>query len=192
MDTLQCNAPDAADRQQAPMSLLVADPDDAFYSALACAAQRRGVTLLRARDHDEAMRGIGLWNPEYVVAEQRLPGGSCLDLIKVARKANRKVKLLVVTRYPSVACAVKAIKVGAWDYLAKPTTAEAVFESLVGGAADDTDEECAHLLSVHRLAWEHIHRVLETHSENISATARALGMHRRTLQRKLSKYPARW
>ena len=192
MDTLQCNAPDAADDQPADSSLLVADPDEAFYLALACAAQRRRITLLRARDHEEAVRNIELWNPEYIVADQRLPGGSSIDLIKAARKANRKAKLLVVTRCPSIACAVKAIKVGAWDYLAKPTTAQAVLDSLTGSVAADTREEDVRPLSVHRLEWEHIHRVLETHSENISATARALGMHRRTLQRKLSKYPTRW
>jgi len=191
MDTLQHTLATAA--RQLAKTLLVADTDDPFCAAVRAAGQERQVTVLCAHDVEHAMQSIQQFTPDYLVVDQRLAGGPSLELVKMANKANRKAKCVVVTRYPSLASAVKAIKLGAWDYLPKPTTAAAVLDSLAGEPSDAAAQEsCTEQLSVARLAWEHIQRVLESHNDNISATARALGMHRRTLQRKLNKYPARW
>jgi two-component system response regulator RegA len=106
------------------------------------------------------------------------------------------MRIVVLTGYASIATAVRAIKLGADDYLAKPVTASAVAAVLERGArteAHDDDNSAAPLepMSPRRLEWEHIQRVLAEHDGNISATARTLRMHRRTLQRKLAKHPTR-
>jgi two-component system response regulator RegA len=110
------------------------------------------------------------------------------------RREHPEMRIVVLTGYASIATAVRAIKLGADDYLAKPVTASAVAEVLERESADrpsSEDLETAAPMSPRRLEWEHIQRVLAQHEGNVSATARTLHMHRRTLQRKLAKRPAR-
>jgi two-component system response regulator RegA len=171
--------------------LLIADTEDYFSAALARASMARGMEVLLADDVGDAMEFVESAAPDYVVIDQQLPPGGALQVIRAIRGADRQIKCVVVTHSPSLACAVQAIKQGAWDYLAKPTTADMVLDCL---SKDRDDAEvvnaCAQPLSVNRLEWEHIQRVLALNNHNVSATARSLGMHRRTLQRKLAKYPS--
>jgi len=129
------------------------------------------------------------WQPEYAVVDLRMPGPTGLTLIPRLKAACSKVRIVMLTGYASIATAVEAIKLGAIQYLVKPVDArsvEAAFHDVEGDATLPTSDD---LFSVGRLEWEYIHRVLTEQGGNISATARALNMHRKTLQRKLSKHP---
>ena len=112
-----------------------------------------------------------------------------LALIEPLRRAHPRMRIVVLTGYASIATAVKAIKLGADDYLAKPVTASAVAAVLERGTPAKPENEPLEPMSPRRLEWEHVQRVLADHDGNISATARTLRMHRRTLQRKLAKKP---
>jgi len=125
------------------------------------------------------------------VVDLSLPDASGLALIPALRGLDAGVRIVVLTGYASVATAVEAIKLGAVHYLAKPADADDVVASLGRIEGDPKVEVARRPPSVNRLAWEHIQRVLAEHGGNLSATARALGMHRRTLQRKLGKRPVR-
>lgn len=114
-----------------------------------------------------------------------------LKLIGAVRQTNPECRIVVLTGYASISTAVDAIKLGADHYLAKPIEVDAIVRSLTDQQAPDDDDAGDATLSVSRLEWEHIQRVLAENAGNISATARALKMHRRTLQRKLSKRPVR-
>jgi two-component system response regulator RegA len=138
-----------------------------------------------------ALRIAENWRPQYVVLDLRMPGPSGLTLISRLKFAGCDMRIVVTTGYASIATAVEAIKLGATHYLIKPADAraiEAAFQRAAGDETVPTGQEC---LSVGRVAWEHIQGVLADHGGNVAATARALGMHRRTLQRKLYKHPAR-
>ena len=129
--------------------------------------------------------------PEYAVIDLKMHGASGLELVKYLHQLDAQTRMVVLTGYASIATAIEAIKLGATHYLAKPAHADeiiAAFTRLEGDTEFMVNEQP---LSVDRLEWEHIQRVLQEHEGNISATARALKMHRRTLQRKLAKYPVK-
>lgn len=172
-------------------TLLIADQEDSFCGELKKASIALGINVHCAHEFGDAVRCIEEVGPDFVVVGQQMATDRLLQLIKLAKYANRKAKCVVVTRYPSLVGAVNAIKQGAWDYLAKPASAEVLLGILTGypNKANFSPER-RQPLSVNRLEWEHISRVLDLNGQNISASARALGMHRRTLQRKLAKYPA--
>ena len=171
-------------------TLLIADVEDTFSTGLAKASIALGINVHHAHEFGDALRYVEDVGPDYVVVGQQLATDFPLELIKLAKNANHKSKCIVVTRYPSLVGAVNAIKQGAWDYLAKPASAEVLLGSLTGHPnKSEFSPERRQPLSVNRLEWEHISRVLDLNGQNISASARALGMHRRTLQRKLAKYP---
>jgi len=191
MDKLYQHAQAPAWRSR-ELTLLCADVEDTFCVELAKASIALGIIVHHAREFGEALRYVEEVRPDYVVVGQQLATAPPpFELIKLAKNSNRQAKCVVVTRYPSLVGAVNAIKQGAWDYLAKPASAEVLLGSLTGQPNKvDFSPERRQPLSVNRLEWEHISRVLELNGQNISASARALGMHRRTLQRKLAKYPA--
>ena len=171
--------------------LLVVDDDETFGRVLGRALERRGFAVQVAAGFDEALARAAVAPPRYAVVDLSLPDASGLALIPALRELEAGVRIVVLTGYASVATAVEAIKLGAVHYLAKPADADEVVASLdrvSGNAGVEVDRRPS---SVSRLAWEHIQRVLAEHGGNISATARALGMHRRTLQRKLAKRPVR-
>lgn len=174
--------------QQPPRILLVDDSENLCF-ALRKAFERRGYEVACAHCADTAMAVFEEFGPQYIVMDLRMPGGSGLMLVRRIKQVAPDVAIVVVTGYGSVATAVEAIKLGATHYLPKPADAteiEAAFERQQGDdgvAARDTP------LSVDRLEWEHIQTILSERQGNVSATARALGMHRRTLQRKLNKRP---
>jgi two-component system response regulator RegA len=129
---------------------------------------------------------------DAAVLDLRLAQESGLDLIVPLRQRQPGLRILLLTGYASIVTAVEAIKLGAVDYLPKPASVEAILAVLECDLPNNTTTETANApMSVNRLEWEHIQRVLAEHDGNISATARALKMHRRTLQRKLMKHPVR-
>ena len=159
----------------APVILLL-DDDATFVEVLARSLTRRGMTVLKACDLASGLAQAQQQRPDYAVLDLKLQQETGLDAITPLLGLNPALKILMLTGYSSIATAVAAIKQGAMDYACKPLDAVAVPEQPP---------------SVDRMEWEHIQRVLAEHEGNISATARSLGMHRRTLQRKLQKRPAR-
>jgi two-component system response regulator RegA len=174
--------------------VLVVDDDERFALTLATALARRGYAAHVAHDAASALDAARTTDPEAAILDLRLGADDGLALIEPLRRARPKMRIVVLTGYASIATAVKAIKLGADDYLAKPVTAADVAAVLERRAAESTGDRPvppAAPMSPRRLEWEHIQRVLAEHGGNISATARTLRMHRRTLQRKLAKRPAR-
>ncbi|AND69594.1 chemotaxis protein CheY [Dyella thiooxydans] len=176
--------------------LLIVDDDPTFGRVLARAMSSRGFEVINATNADEARALTRRHQPRYCVLDLKLGEDSGLRLIPDLHRLVPDMRILLLTGYASIATAVEAIKRGAHDYLAKPVDADAVVRALTEGdgpQADDDDvvETPEAPLALRRLEWEHIHRVLTECDGNISETARRLGMHRRTLQRKLSKHPVR-
>ncbi|MDR0779072.1 MAG: response regulator, partial [Pseudomonadales bacterium] len=132
--------------------------------------------------------------PQLAVVDLKIAQESGLDVLGPLLACNPSMRILILTGYSSIATAVAAIKLGAWDYACKPLDADEILQKLgLDGDATPTASSSVpgQPLSVDRLEWEHIQRVLTENAGNISATARRLGMHRRTLQRKLQKRPVR-
>ena len=170
------------------MKLLIVDDDAAFAAVAARVMARHGYTPLVAHESAAAL-ALADAQVAYAVVDLMLENESGLALVPRLRAINPRMRIVVLTGYASIATAVEAIKRGADDYLTKPADAQAIIAALRGERreAEATNEQ---RLSVERLEWEHIQRVLAEHGGNVSATARALNMHRRTLQRKLTKRPA--
>lgn len=180
-------APDASAER-----LLLVEDDAVFADAMARALRARGFDVAVATGADAALKRAREWRPRYAVVDLKLGEDSGLALIPVLRAEASDVRVLLLTGYASIATAVEAIKRGAHDYLAKPVDADAVVRALLDdGDADiaDAPELPESPLRLRRLEWEHIQRTLHECDGNISETARRLGMHRRTLQRKLCKRP---
>jgi len=178
-------------RADAVRSVLVVDDDRRFAETLARALERRGWAARVAHDTDGALAAAKKGSVDAAIVDLRLGEEDGLALIGPLLAVGPRMRILVLTGYASIATAVKAIKLGADDYLAKPVTASAVADALLRGSrpAAPRAAPAAEPMSTRRLEWEHIHRVLAEHAGNISATARTLKMHRRTLQRKLAKRP---
>lgn len=167
--------------------LLLVDDDEVFLGVLGKALARRGYEVLPAVSIAEATEKACAFEPPLAVVDLKLEQESGLDLISLLKEQNPDITIVVLTGYASVATAVTAIKRGASDYLSKPVTAGEVVKAL-SGEPSESDQEFSPM-SVERMEWEHIQKVLKEHDGNISATARSLGMYRRTLQRKLAKKP---
>ena len=170
--------------------LLLVDDNENHCWALGRAFEKRGYTVKAAHSAPAACHLLEEWLPDYALVDLRMPGPTGLTLIPKLRAAQPDVRIVVLTGYASIATAVEAIKLGATQYLVKPVDANAVefaFHHSGGTTSPPSDDS---LLSVERMEWEYIQRVLAEHGGNISATARALKMHRKTLQRKLGKHPA--
>jgi two-component system response regulator RegA len=171
---------------------LVIDDDETFNEVLTRALRRRGLEAEGATDATTALTRARQRPPDRVVLDLSLAGSSGLALIEPLLAINPECRIVVLTGYASIATAVDAIKLGAVQYLAKPVEVDAIVAAFDAQARPGADEHPAvEPLSVDRLEWEHIQRVLHQHDGNISATARALKMHRRTLQRKLAKRPVK-
>lgn len=171
-------------------AFLLVEDDETFRRVLGRALERRGYRVSGAASAEEALDVAAANPPDYAVVDLRLPGDSGLTVVAALRNRHPATRVLVLTGYASVATAVEAIKLGAVHYLAKPADADQILEALHRDQGDSgaVVQEPPSLL---RMEWEHIQRVLGEQGGNISATARALKMHRRTLQRKLLKKPAR-
>lgn len=169
--------------------LLLVDDDEAFRLVLARALARRGCEVRQAGDVEAAWVLAQAQAPEAAVVDLRMPGESGLVLIERLKALRPDMRILLLTGYASIATAVEAIKLGATHYLVKPAEVDEILAALQRDQGDAGVEPAEAPLPVKRLEWEHIQRVLTEHDGNISATARALKMHRRTLQRKLGKKP---
>ncbi|HEX6362866.1 MAG TPA: response regulator transcription factor [Albitalea sp.] len=175
-------------------TIMVVDDDAAFATTLANVFERRGYATKVAHDFDSAIAAALASPPEFAVIDLRLPGGSGLKLVKRLREIAKNVRMVVLTGFGSIATTVDAIKLGAVQYLTKPAHADEVLAALHQDdePSDFGDvEPVDNVPSVYRVEWEHIHRVLAEQNGNISESARLLGIHRRTLQRKLNKHPVR-
>jgi two-component system response regulator RegA len=171
--------------------ILVIDDDPAFNRVLGRALKNRGFEVTSAQSAQEAAALIPATRAARAVLDLNIDGTSGLTLIAPLLAANPDCRIVVLTGYASIATAVEAIKLGATHYLAKPTDVEAILAAFEATAPQADLTPPSQPLSVDRLEWEHIQRVLKEHDGNISSTARALKMHRRTLQRKLMKKPVR-
>jgi two-component system response regulator RegA len=171
--------------------LLLVDDDETFCSVLSRALEKRGFQVAVARTVAEALSNIQDSTPEYAVIDLKMPDQSGLVLVSKLKALDEQTRIVVLTGYASIATAVEAIKLGAVYYLSKPADADDIVAAFHRDSGDGSAAVSEKPLSVERLEWEHISRVLQENQGNISATARALGMHRRTLQRKLSKRPVR-
>ncbi|MDR2186620.1 MAG: response regulator [Azonexus sp.] len=170
---------------------LVIDDDPSFNAILVRTLERRGFPARGALTAAAALELTGATQPARVILDLNLAGASGLALIPQLLALEPACRIVVLTGYASIATAVDAVKLGAVQYLAKPVDIEAILAAFADGDPDFTLPPPDAPLSVDRLEWEHIQRVLSEHDGNISATARALKMHRRTLQRKLAKRPVR-
>jgi two-component system response regulator RegA len=170
-------------------SLLLVDDDETFCRVLGAALQRRGFAVTVAHNVADGARLAEQSTPEYAVVDLKMPGESGLVLVEKLYALDPSMRIVVLTGYASVATAVAAVKLGATQYLPKPVNADEIVAALSGSSALTSAQSSSAPLSPGRLEWEHIQRVLQESDGNISVTARKLGMHRRTLQRKLAKRP---
>jgi two-component system response regulator RegA len=170
--------------------ILVIDDDSTFGTVLIRALKRRGHLAEAITDPSKALDVAGRLRPGRVILDLNLNGVSGLSLIAPLLELVPEMRIVVLTGYASIATTVDAIKLGATQYLAKPVDVDTLLAAFSSEAAARPELlNDAMPLSVSQLEWEHIQRVLHDHGGNISATARALSMHRRTLQRKLLKPP---
>jgi two-component system, response regulator RegA len=170
---------------------LIIDDDLSFRTALTRALQRRGFVVLGASNSDEALTLARAHNPQRTLIDLKLTHESGLDIIAALKQTLPAVEIVMLTGYSSIATAVEAVKRGALNYLCKPANIDEILAAFHAPPCDSAPPAAAQPYSVDRLEWEHIQKVLLDNQGNVSATARALGMHRRTLQRKLQKRPVK-
>ncbi len=169
-------------------TILIIDDDDVFAQTLKRSFTRRGYEAWTANNISEAREHFAK-QPCFAVIDLKIDDESGLSALNLLIEKSPETKALILTGYSSISTAVKAIKLGAQNYLCKPANTDEIIKALTNpDTTTDTIIE-DNPISVDRLEWEHIQRVLNEHDGNISATARALNMHRRTLQRKLQKRP---
>ena len=171
--------------------LLLVDDDPTFTRIMARALKRCGLRVSTANSSNEGLLIASQDIPEFAVLDLKMDGDSGLVLLPKLLELDSEMKIVILTGYSSIATAVEAIKRGAKNYLCKPADAEDVLTALLSDNASIENLIPENPISVDRLQWEYIQRILAENDGNISATARALGMHRRTLQRKLQKRPVK-
>jgi two-component system response regulator RegA len=182
-------------------SLLIVEDDDVLRARLARAFLSRGFEVREAKDAAGALLAGREDPPELALVDLRLAGASGLDVVKGLRELDAGTSIVVLTGYGSIATAIEAVRLGAMHYLTKPAdvdeilaafargTAALPLDAQAGGAASDVEPGPASTPSLARVEWEHINRVLADCGGNVSQAARVLGIHRRSLQRKLAKFP---
>ena len=173
--------------------ILIVEDDEVFAETITRTLSNRGYICRQAPNVEKAQTLIQSEAPDFAILDLNLNGESSLQLIPILRLISSQMRILVLTGYASIATAVEAIKLGADNYLAKPADTDeilaAMFADFRKSDRNSNEEPKLETMSVRRLEWEHIQRVLMENDGNVSATARQLNMHRRTLQRKLQKKP---
>ena len=167
-------------------SLLIVDDDNPFRDRLARAMEKKGFSVSQAEGVKKGIDLIKSKKPAFAVVDLRLGDGNGLEVVKELQLSNSNCKIIMLTGYGNIPTAVAAIKQGAIDYLAKPADADDVEKALLADP-NKKAQPPENPMSADRIKWEHIHRVFELCNRNVSETARRLKMHRRTLQRILSK-----
>jgi len=167
-------------------SLLIIDDDNPFRERLSRAMEKKGFIVYQAESVKSAVETVRIKKPTFAVVDLRLGDGNGLEIVKEIQNLKIKSRIVMLTGYGNIPTAVAAIKEGAIDYLAKPADADDVEKALLADP-DRKPQPPENPMSADRVKWEHIHRVFELCNRNVSETARRLKMHRRTLQRILSK-----
>ena len=178
---------DSADTAPDAETILLTDDDKAFCAAMSGAFRRRGLKVVVAHDYEDAISEAAAWNPARAVVDLRMPGRGGLEVVAELKQKHPAMKIVVLTGYGSIATAVEAMKLGAVHYLTKPAEPDevlAAFDRTEPATEIPTD---ANPRSLEEVEWEHLQRVLTDSGGNISEAARRLGMHRRSLQRKLAR-----
>lgn len=172
-------------------NLLLVDDDSIFCNVLKSALERRNFEVTVAQNVTAGIACAKTIAPEYAIIDLRIGFESGLELVKALIEIDDNTQILMLTGFASIATAVEAIKLGAIHYLTKPADTDEIIHALYKNTGDTSVAISDNPLSIKRLEWEHLQKVLMQHDGNISAAARALNMHRRTLQRKLDKRPVR-
>lgn len=172
-------------------NLLLVDDDETFCSVLKPALEKRNFQVSIANDIKQGIVIANKTEPEYAVIDLRIGHDSGLEMVKALIALDDNTQIVMLTGFASIATAVEAIKLGAIHYLTKPAHADEIVNTLYKNEGDSSVAIKRGPLSIKRLEWEHLQKVLMQYDGNISAAARALNMHRRTLQRKLDKRPVK-
>lgn len=169
--------------------ILLVDDDQIYLLRLAKALRDRGCTIATAETAEAAPAAAEALKPQAAVLDLKLPGASGLTCLRELRAAWPELRVLMLTGYGSIATAMEAVRQGAWDYLTKPADADQILTALTRDPTQAQKEAEITPSSLDRMEWEHIQRVLNDNEGNVTQTAAALGLHRRSLQRKLRKEP---
>ena len=173
------------------MNYLLVDDDGSFSAILERALTRRGNFVACASNGEQAAVRCSAANFDRVILDLKLEQESGLSILQQLKRLQPQMDILILTGYSSISTAVEAIKLGAINYLCKPASADEIIAAFEPGQVAQSQPRQISPPSVSRVEWEHIQRVLNENDGNVSATARILGMHRRTLQRKLQKRPVK-
>lgn len=169
--------------------ILLVDDETIYLNRLAKALRDRGCTVATAESAEAAPAAAAELKPQAAVLDLKLPGASGLACLRELRAAWPELRVLMLTGYGSIATAMEAVRQGAWDYLTKPADADQILAALERDPTQPLNESEIAPTSLDRMEWEHIQRVLNDNDGNVTQTAAALGLHRRSLQRKLRKEP---
>ncbi|KGJ92239.1 response regulator transcription factor [Colwellia psychrerythraea] len=171
--------------------LLIVEDDVIFANTLNRRLTKHGFDCVQVDNNNDALLSCHRHSPDYILLDMKLAQENTLSIIKPLRQLRPQSRIILLTGFASIATAVDAIKLGADDYLSKPVDSQTLLATLKGNKvapiADNNQNE--KILSAEQVEWQHIQQVLKANQGNISATARQLSMHRRTLQRKLQKRP---
>jgi two-component system, response regulator RegA len=183
----------AASAESTVPTILIVDDDELFRTRLAAAFDRRGYEAQTAPGHRQAVAAARLDSPEFAVIDLRMEGPSGLELLRDLMEIDPATRVVMLTGYGSIATAVEAMRLGATNYVPKPANADEIIVAFERGESPPLEPTAREFNapSLARTEWEHINRVLADCGGNISETARRLGIHRRSLQRKLQKHPPR-
>lgn len=171
-------------------SILIVDDDATYRERLVRAFRDRGFDARGAADGEAAIRAAGEDSSEYAVVDLRMPGRTGLEVVQELKRIDPCTQIVVLTAYGSIATALEAVRLGAAHYLTKPADVDDILAAFRRAGGADLPIDNAEVPSLARVEWEHINRVLMDCEGNVSQTARLLGIHRRSLQRKLAKYPS--
>jgi two-component system response regulator RegA len=171
-------------------NILVVEDDNAFRKILVNAFRERGYDAEGVADAAAAIRAAEQDSPEMAVVDLRLPDESGLEVVRRLKSIDPSTAIVVLTGYGSIATALESVRLGATHYLTKPTDADRILAAFQHGLAARPRELPTDLPSLARVEWEYLNRVLTDCDGNVSEAARQLGMHRRSLQRKLAKIPS--
>ncbi|MDA1197472.1 MAG: ActR/PrrA/RegA family redox response regulator transcription factor [Proteobacteria bacterium] len=181
LDPVALKLSDFADK-----TLMILDDDEPFRNRLARAMEKKGFQVKEAKNVEEGLKIAQNYPTQFALVDLRLEDGNGLEVVKALHKAKKESRIVMLTGYGNLPTAVAAVKAGAIDYIAKPVDADDVEAALLA-SPESKAKPPENPMSADRVKWEHIHRVFELCNRNVSETARRLKMHRRTLQRILSK-----
>lgn len=168
---------------------LVVDDDSIFRTRLAKSLRSRNFEVFEAANADEALSCVAIHHPHYILTDLRMPGLSGLELVKKVTALKTGASIVVFTGYGSIATAIEAVREGAVHYLTKPADVDEILTSFERSSSEPQETAPARTPSLSEVEWEHIQRVLSDCGGNITHAAERLGIHRRSLQRKLEKLP---